>query len=99
MAIEVGNNTYPFVQEVSITVGNISTNPTKTLTATVSGMLDVTQLPHVTSNQLTDQGVGIIGAWFSNPSNAGTTLNIKISNTSLLSTLTTDPVTFKVVVL
>ena len=100
MAIEVGNNTYPFVQEVTITVGDLTGVSTKTVTATVPGILDITNVPVVVTTGLPDLGIGILHAWFSNAlGSSGTTLNIKLSNTALATAVLTDPVVFKVVVL
>ncbi len=99
MAITTGNSTYSYVGDHLKTVGSMTGLPTKTVTITVPSMLDPTMIPVVVCNQLSDVGVGIIGAWLSNPTTSGTTLNIKLSNFSLVDTLAVDPVTFKVVVL
>lgn len=99
MATTTGNNSYTLVKEVSITIGDLTGLSSKTVTATVDAFLNPTMVPVVTSTGLSDYGIGISHAWFSNPSYAGTTLNIKLYNLALATAVASDPVTFKMVVL
>lgn len=100
MAIQTIGVGYAFVGEKDITVGDLTGLTSKTVTTILPAYLDSTMVPVVTSADLSDFGVGIGNAWFSTPvPGTGTTLNIKLYNIGLATSLSGDPVTFKIVVL
>lgn len=99
MAILANGTSYAFVGEKAITVGDLTTVSSKTVTTTLPGYIDSSMVPIVTSTGLPDYGIGIILAWLSSPGASGTTLNIKLCNTGLATAVATDPVTFKIIVL
>lgn len=99
MATVASHSNFAFVGDISITVGDLTGLPSKTVTSTsIPPYLTTANVPVVTSNQLSDLGVSIANAWIS-VSGTTATLNIKLANTALLSSIATDPCTFHVAVL
>lgn len=97
MALQVAGNAL-YADEKSITIGDLTGLPSKTVTTLVPGYVDSSWVPVVTSTGLSDFGITIGPCWFSSPQASGTTLNIKLINASLATAVSSDPVTFKIVV-